>query len=164
MQTPPFRPQHRLATALLAATLLVACGDDAIVGTSGTVTLRAEQGVEFIDGTFQAVGNYRDSDMIARRSGSNLMLVTGGPNPTVYRPINWFMGDGGLLRRFGSLAEVPKNAPPESMTQPNVLAREGHGFVALTSRGTWTRGFITAAAEGSVTIAFEHLADPILPD
>jgi len=151
-----------LLTLLTFLTLLGAC-DDTLVGASGTVTLQHEEGVEFIDGTHQRPGNYRDSDLIAFRAGSSLSLVTGGPNPTVYRPINWFVGGGGVMRRFDSLADVPTEAPSDAMASPNNRAQVGHGFVALTSRGTYTRGWIAEADGSKVTIEFQHLANPILP-
>lgn len=136
------------------------CDSGDVVGTSGTVTLTKEQGVEFIGGTVQATGNYKDSDLIARVSGNNMSLVTGGDSPTNNRPINWFFGGGGIMQRFDSLADVPTVAPDDTMTQPNLAAKTGHGFVVRTSKKTWTRGWISAADSTSVTIQFEHLDAP----
>ena len=149
-----------------AAVMMTAagCDDGEVIGASGTVTLRVDQGVDLVSGQFQAVGNYRDSDLIARRSGSRISLVTGGSTPTSNRPINWFMGGGGVLQRFDNLAAVPKDAPGDSMTQPNLGAQMGHGFVVKTAKGSWTRGWVEAADSESATIVFEHLADPILPE
>lgn len=145
-----------LAAIALVSLVFTACGDEAVVGVSGTVTLGIEQGVEFVDGTTQSPGNYRDSDLIARKSGSNISLATGGSSPTDNRPINWFRTDGGVLQRFDSFDAVPSDRPDDTMTTPNLAARAGHGFVVLTSRGTWTRGFVEAADGTSVTITFAH--------
>jgi len=145
---------------LIGAAFIAACDSGEIVGASGTVTLKKEQGVEFITGTVQATGNYRDSDLIARTSGSSLSLVTGGSSPTDNRPINWFMGGGGVLRRFDNLAVVPTDVPKDTMTGPNLGVKMGHGFIVRTSKNTWTRGWISAADSSSLTIEFEHLAHP----
>jgi hypothetical protein len=145
-----------LGAIAVASLVSAACGDEAIVGASGTVTLGIEQGVEFIDGTTQSPGNYRDSDLIARKSGTNISLATGGSSPTESRPINWFRTDGGVLQRFDTFDAVPSDRPDDTMTTPNLAARAGHGFVVLTSRGTFTRGFIEAADGTSVTITFAH--------
>lgn len=154
-----FRFKPFLAAVLVGLLGLSACGDEVVIGASGTVTLGIEQGVEFIGGTTQSPGNYRDSDLIARKSGSNISLATGGSSPTENRPINWFRTDGGVLRRFDSFDAVPSDRPDDAMTSPNLSARAGHGFVVLTSRGTWTRGFVEAADGTSVTITFAHSED-----
>lgn len=159
----PFRlPLWRGALAALPLSALVpafaACDSSSPV-PSGVVTLRKEQGVDFFSGEVRIPGDFDNSDLIARTSGSGLSLTTGGPSPVETRPINWFLGAGGVEERFDSLAEVPVTRPGADMTGSNTAVRAGEGFVTRSARGDWTRGWIQATDGTSVTIAFELLPD-----
>jgi hypothetical protein len=154
-----FAPRPVLASLALAALLPLAACDTESPVPSGLVTLRKDQGVDFFSGVVQIPGDFDNSDLIARTSGSGLSLTTGGPSPVETRPINWFLGAGGVEQRFGSLAEVPDTRPDAGMTGSNTSVREGEGFVTKSARGHWTRGWIQATDGTSVTIAFELLGD-----
>jgi hypothetical protein len=146
------------ALPLVAALSITAC-DSASPVPSGLVTLRKEQGVDLFSGEVRVPGDYKNSDLIARASGSGLSLTTGGPNPVTTRPINWFLGAGGVEQRFGSLAEIPDTRPTSDMTGSNTSVREGEGFVTRSADGFWTRGWIQSTDGTSVTIQFELLPD-----
>jgi hypothetical protein len=144
--------------SLVTLTSLSAC-DSASPVPSGRVTLRKEQGVDFFSGEVRIPGDYKNSDLIARASGDGLSLTTGGTSPVATRPINWFVGGGGVEQRFGSLAEVPDERPDADMTGSNTQVRAGEGFVTRSADGFWTRGWIQATDGASVTIDFELLPD-----
>jgi len=126
---------------------------------SGVVTLRKEQGVDLFSGEVRSPGDYKNSDLVARASGNGLSLTTGGPSPVVSRPINWFVGAGGVEQRFNSLAEVPDERPGEDLVGTNTLVRQGEGFVTKSGDGYWTRGWIQATDGASVTVQFAIITD-----
>jgi len=154
---------HALSVAcipLLAMVAPVACdaGSGGAGVSSGTVTFGAEEGVDFITGRVASPGHFGNSDLYATRSGTGLKLTTGGPNPTVNRPINWFLGPGGVHLTFASLDEVPEEPPDEGMTAALIRARPGNAFVVLTSGGTWVRGWLADADGEAVTIVFARMS------
>jgi hypothetical protein len=144
-----------VAALPLAAVVSVSACDSASPVPSGVVTLRKEQGVDFFSGEVMIPGDYRNSDLVARASGGGLSLTTGGPSPVESRPVNWFLGAGGVEARFESLAEVPDERPDAGMTGSNTQVRAGEGFVTRSADGYWTRGWIQATDGASVTVAFE---------
>lgn len=125
--------------------------------TSGTVTFSIEEGVDFTSGRVIDRANYQNADLIATSSGSGVKLATGGPTPADNRPVNWFIGAGGVHKTFGSLAEVPATVPDATMTASLVKAKAGNGFVLLAHGGAYVHGWIAAADGQSVTVQFEPL-------
>ncbi|MCA9513552.1 MAG: hypothetical protein KC635_01265 [Myxococcales bacterium] len=150
-----------MRTAVLAAVLalapLAAC-DSAGGGshvTSGTVTFSIEQGVDFYSGQVVDHANYQNADLIGTSSGTGVKLATGGPSPTENRPVNWFLGTGGVHQTFASLAEVPTTRPDSTMTASLVKAKAGNGFVLEAHGGAYVHGWIQSADGQTVTIQFE---------
>ena len=74
---------------------------------SGEVTLTEDTGIDLVTGQFQEKGNSATSDIYATAGSSYLKLTSGGKitNP---RPVNFFLGQGGVHETFGSLSEVPE--------------------------------------------------------
>jgi len=145
-----------LLVALLAFVGPAACDSEGASGpVAGTLTLTHDQGVDFHTGRLVDPGNFANSDLYATNSGSGLKLATGGDNPTVNRPVNWFLNAGGLHRVFESLAAVPDEPPTEDMTDSLVKAKTGNGFIATTHRGALVRGWVSSADTESVTLVFE---------
>jgi hypothetical protein len=135
----------------LFALALTACGDEAPPPAGGTVTLGADDGVDFHTGLVMSPGNFANSDLFASDNGnSGLKLSSGGDSPTSSRPTLWFRTAGMTLQTFASLADVPAAVPETS----DVLlhAKPGLGFVVETSDGDLVRGWLSAADTESVTI------------
>ena len=146
-----------LAAALALALPLLACdtaGGRAALDASGTQTVRAEQGITFVDGALVESANFANADLFATRNGTSLKLSTGGDNPTVNRPVTWFKTSGGVFPTFASLAEVPTTLPSADQTESLVKAKAGNGFVLQTMRGTYVHGWIASVDADSVTIQF----------
>ena len=152
----------RLLTLLLPLALLAfsGCGDgegNAPYSGSGQVTLNADTGIDFTTGLFQAKGNYATSDIYATSGGQYLKLASGGPSPTKNRPVDFFLGAGGIHETFDSLAEVPAISPDASKTQALVKAKTGNGFVVENSDGSVTRGWIVEATDAFVRISYDRV-------
>lgn len=151
----------RRAWVLIVGLLLVACdssseGPDPV---SGTLTFKAEEGVDLLHGAVRDPGTFGNSDLYATRNGAKLRLATGGPNATQSRPVNWFMPSG-VARRFASLAEVPNEKPsPDVLTQALLTTQAGNGFVLQRKDGGYTKGWIEAADSNQLTIQFEPLVE-----
>ena len=146
-----------LPFALLA---LTGCGDGDGTSSytgSGQVTLTADTGIDFTTGQFQTKGNYATSDIYATSGGQHLKLASGGPSPTKNRPVDFFLGAGGIHETFGSLAEVPAIPPDPGKTQALVKAKTGNGFVVENSDGSFTRGWIIEATDTQVRIQYDRV-------
>ena len=148
-----------LAFVVLAALTFGACDSGGASGpVSGTLTLAKDQGVDFHTGQLQVPGNFKNSDIYSASNGTALELMTGGDNPTANRPVNWFVGNGGVHQTFASLADVPDVPPSADMTEVLVHAKTGNGFIVTTHRGALVRGWVASADASSVTIEFEPYA------
>ncbi|TNF37081.1 MAG: hypothetical protein EP329_04040 [Deltaproteobacteria bacterium] len=149
----------RIALALLALVFIAFPGCDSGTGdntpATGTVTLKKDDGVDFHTGALQDPGNYKNSDLFTASNGSALQLLTGGDSPTDNRPVNWFLGNGGVHRTFASLAEIPDEPPTEDMTASLIKAKTGNGFILMTHKGALVRGRVTLADADTVTLEFE---------
>jgi hypothetical protein len=141
---------------LLNCSVLWTCAE--ADGTSfaghGEVSLSADTGIDCSTGTFQAKGNYANSDLFATAGSSHLKLATGGSDPTKNRPVNFFLGLGGIHETFVSLDDVPAGIPTSDMTQSLIHAKTGNGFVLMRADGGYTRGWITYADGVKVTIQY----------
>jgi hypothetical protein len=145
----------RLSFALFVAAMLCSasfgCADEFVPPEGGTVTLSANDGVDFHTGLVKDPGNYLNSDLFASENGdSGLKLSTGGDAPTSGRPIIWFRTPGQTLETYESLEEVPLVTPERE--DPLLHAKPGLGFVLETEEGDLVRGWLSAADAGSVTI------------
>ncbi len=148
------------ALSLAAAVLAAGCDsggeeDDSI--KSGTLTIRADQGIDFRTGAVLDPGNFANSDLLASNNGDHLKLTTGGDSPVDNRRVNWFLGDGGTFDTFGTLNDVPTTKPELDENQALVRAVAGRGFVLETRGDGWVRGIIDAADASSVTVTFVPL-------
>ena len=123
---------------------------------SGEVTLTADTGVDLVAGEFQEKGNSTTSDIYATAGNSYLKLSSGGKitNP---RPVNFFLGPGGVHQTFGSLAEVPEDFPEGSLNAALVHAKEGNAFVVEMSNGGYAKGWIRAASPTEVTLEYARI-------
>ena len=141
---------------LMTCSILWTCADADGPGFEGhgEVSLTADTGIDFSTGTFQAKGNYANSDLFATAGSSHLMLATGGSSPTKNRPVNFFLGPGGIHGTFASLDDVPAETPPSDMTQSLIHAKTGNGFVLMRADGGYTRGWIKSADGLKVTIQY----------
>jgi len=126
---------------------------DPITPQSGTVTFGADEGADFLRGVVRDPGNFANSDLYASRNGEHLKLATGGADPTVNRPVTWFK-QGGIPKRYTSLAEVPNDLPPDTQPEALLTTQTGNGFVLKRKDGGYTKGWIAAADASSLTIEF----------
>ena len=145
---------------VLSLMLFIGCGDgdgESPYSGSGKVTLNADNGIDFTTGVFQAKGNYATSDIYATSGGQHLKLASGGPSPTKNRPVDFFLGAGGIHETFGSLDQVPAISPDATKTQALVKAKTGNGFVVENSDGSVTRGWIAEATDTFVRIHYDRV-------
>ena len=131
-------------------------GGDGDTG-SGSMTLNADSGIDFVTGTFQENGNWNNSDIYATAGSSHLKLASGGEKITDPRPVNFFLGAGGLHETFDSLAAVPNEYPDDTMKASLVKAKQGNAFIVQTSSGGYAKGWISAASDSQVTIEWIRL-------
>ena len=124
---------------------------------NGNMTLTADTGIDFVSGTFQAKGNWNTSDIYATAGNNHLKLSSGGEKITDPRPVNFFLGAGGMHQTFGSLSEVPDEFPDDTMKASLVKAKQGNAFVVQTSSGGYAKGWISAATDTEVTIEWVRL-------
>lgn len=156
------RTLSRFVVALSLVATAFAAGCDSADGEddsikSGTLTIRADQGIDFRTGAVVDPGNFSNSDLIASDNGDHLKLATGGDSPVDNRRVNWFLGDGGTFDSFADLNEVPLTKPDVDENQALVRATEGRGFVLETRGDGWVRGIINSADASSVTVTFVPL-------
>ena len=124
---------------------------------SGTVTIGAEEGIDFNKGTKVSSANFQNSDIYATKAGGHLKLAPGGPTPIEYRPINWFLTPGNVHEEFATLADVPDEAPTDTSGTAHPNPETGNAFVVQHSEGGYTKGFLKEVTSLSVTIEFEPL-------
>ena len=141
-----------LALVLMALALGGGCVDGGSTSDDGSVTLTADTGFDFAKGKFQSNGNYGNSDIYATAGNNHLKLSSGGEKITSPRPVNFFLGAGGIHQTFESLAAVPDDTPDDTMTAALVKAKQGNAFVVKTSSGGYAKGWIRSATEAEVTI------------
>lgn len=122
-----------------------------------TLTLGAENGVDFSTHAKVDKANFANSDLFATDNGDALKLATGSDKPTTNRPVNFFLGSGGIHQTFGSLDEVPGDKPDASLTASLPKAKTGNAFVVQGADGAYTKGWIQSATASTVTIVFEPL-------
>lgn len=151
----------RFALSLAAVTALLpvapACDDATAPPDAGTVTLEHDEGVDFVNGTFEDPGNYANSDLYATTNGdSGMKLATGGANVIDNRPITWFKTGGGLAGEFSDLASVP-TTPAPTAADPMLHARLGNGFLLVAKNGDLVHGWISAASATSVTLEWARV-------
>ena len=151
-----------LLTVLLALVLVAGCddgGDSSVAAstTSGTVTLGADEGIDFNSGEVQRPGNFGNSDIYATRNGSALKLSGGGPNIVDVRPLTFFQGAGGVFPTYEDIDAVPNVKPVDGQDAVLPKARTGNGFTILNAAGFYSKGFIVSADETSVTIQYQPL-------
>ena len=123
----------------------------------GTVTLTADTGIDFTTGIFQSKGNYATSDIYVTSGGEHLMLASGGLNPTKNRPVDFFLGAGGIHETFDTLSQVPAIPPSADKTQSLIKAKTGNGFVVENSDGSITRGWIRSAGDAGLVIDYDRV-------
>ena len=151
---------RRALLPVILIALSVSCADGEVTSTydgSGTVTLTADTGIDFTTGVFQAKGNYVTSDIYATAGSGYLKLASGGPSPTKNRPVDFFLGPGGIHETFANLAAVPAVTPDPEKTQSLVHAKTGNGFVVVGSDGSVTRGYIEQADATRVVIIYDRV-------
>ncbi len=126
---------------------------------SGTVTLRAEEGVNLVTGAWNEKGNYANSDLYATDNGSGgLKLAPGGDTPTHSRPVEWFQTAGGVYQTFPSLDAVPETLPTgDASGLPLPHAKSHNGFVVQISTGGYVRGWIERADAESLTLQWARV-------
>lgn len=147
-----------LSLSILPWVALTACADDPTGPRAGTLTMHADEGLDFVSGKVRAPGNFLNSDLYAAQNGDlGLELLTGGPDATKNRPIVWYKGGGGLPTTFDSFDAVPSTPVDASSSEPLTHAKAHYGFVLETHTGTQVKGWIVAAEAGSVTIQFGPL-------
>lgn len=145
-----------LALLTLVFIALPACDSSGGGGpVSGSITLKKDEGVDFHTGALQDPGNYKNSDLYTSSNGTALQLSTGGDSPADNRPVNWFVGNGGVHLTFASLAEVPDEPPSDAMTASLIKTKTGNGFIVVTHKGAMVRGWVSFADADTVTIEFE---------
>lgn len=149
-----------LATALAAATP-VGCDSPGggVAPDSGTVTLRADEGVDLATGAWQEKGNYASSDLYATNNGSGgLKLAPGGDTPTHSRPVEWFQTSGGVYQTFPSLEAVPATLPTGSASGlPLPHVKSHNGVVVKISTGGYVRGWVEQADAESLTLQWARV-------
>ncbi len=137
---------------------LAACADDPTGPRAGTLTMGADEGLDFVTGAVRSPGNFQNSDLYASANGDlGLKLMTGGADPTKNRPILWFKGAGGLPATFETFDAVPNTAAADTDTEQLTHAKAHYGFVLETHTGTQIKGWIAAADKDAVTIQFGPL-------
>ena len=137
---------------------LAACADDPTGPRAGTLTMGADEGLDFVSGSVRSPGNFKNSDLYAAANGDlGLKLLTGGPDATKNRPIVWFKGPGGLPATFDAFDDVPNTPAADTDTEQLTHAKAHYGFVLETHTGTQVKGWIEAADKDSVTIQFGPL-------
>ena len=131
-------------------------GGDGASG-NGTMTLTADTGIDFVKGTFLEKGNSYNSDIYATAGNNHLKLSSGGEMISQPRPVNFFLGAGGIHETFESLADVPDEYPDSSMTAALVKAKQGNAFVVQTASGGYAKGWISASSATEITIQWVRL-------
>jgi len=147
-----------ISILLLVFSLGTGCvgGGDSDSG-NGTIGLSADTGINFVTGKFQEKANYNNSDIYATAGNNHLKLASGGEKITDPRPVNFFLGAGGIHETFESLAAVPDEFPDDTMKASLVKAKQGNAFVVKTSSGGYAKGWISAATNTEVTIQWIRL-------
>jgi hypothetical protein len=143
------------ALAVMASLALVACdsGEDAAT-QRGTVTLQAEQGVNFATGEVLTPGNFQNSDLFVTANGGSFRMSPGGPSPTKVRDTSWIKSGGGVLLTFESLAAVPEALPTPGAGSPLPQAKEHIGFVVQDMRGGYAKGWVERLSADSITVQY----------
>lgn len=137
---------------------LAACADDPTGPRAGTLTMGADEGLDFVAGAVRSPGNFKNSDLYAAANGDlGLQLLTGGPDATKNRPVVWFKSAGGLPETFDSFEAVPTTPAEDTDTEQLTHAKAHYGFVLETHTGTQVKGWIVSADKDSVTIQFGPL-------
>lgn len=160
------------AIPLLFALALAACEasdpatDTAVAapqGVTGEVTLGVDGAVVFGTGAVAAKGNHLTADLIAYKSGAGLDLKSGVPQGTTSRqPLRLFKTAGGVAETFGSLADVPREAPAAADANAYVpKAAAGMGFVLQNNitegyTAVWVKD--AGGSPPTVTVAYETFA------
>jgi hypothetical protein len=151
--------------SVVCCVVFAGCSADPAGGGSGTgsdFSIGGEEGIAFTKKQINSSGNFKNSDIYAVENGTKgLKLISGGPNSTEPKPVNWFKFNetGGMAQIFGSLAEVPTDKPSDADSgQPLIHAKTGNGFVVKNNVGFgYTRGWIKYADQFVVTFEFTHL-------
>lgn len=151
----------RLVISLAAVACFVplapACDDATAPPDAGTIVLKHDAGVDFVNGTLEDPGNYANSDLYATTNGdSGMKLATGGATVIDNRPITWFKNGGGLAMAFPDLASVPTSPAPTS-ADAMLHARTGNGFLLVAKNGDLVRGHVSDASATSLTLQWERV-------
>ncbi len=115
-----------------------------------TITIKPEQGVDFVAGKVVHKANFKNSDMYATAGHPFLKLSPGGAKSTESNPCAWH-------GKRSSFDDIPTAAPTAAGTSlPN--AKKYESFVVKNQvGGGYTRGWIIAGDWKSVTIEYELL-------
>ncbi|MCB9728864.1 MAG: hypothetical protein H6744_14180 [Deltaproteobacteria bacterium] len=157
MPSPPTTARVRLSFAalLIACALTWACDSGETQTTrAGSVTLRAEEGVDFATGAILRPGGFANSDLYVTANGDSFRMSPGGPSPVKVRDTSWFKTGGGVLRTFDSLAEVPDDLPQPGAGSPLPQAKAHMGFVLQDMRGGFAKGWVRTLEADSITIEY----------
>ncbi len=149
-----------VAVAFAVSACAVTGGGTTSAPSAGTVTLRAEEGVNFTTGAHQKPGNFKNSDLFATNGGSaGLKLAPGGPDATSPELCTFFIGAGGKPTSYDNLAAVPDTLPTAATSQPALPhATAKNGFVVKNHTGSgYTKGWVSAASASEVTIEWVRL-------
>ena len=80
------------------------------------ITLHDGTGIDVVADAFVPDASFANADLFATHNSDGLRLSTGGPSPTVSRPVNWFIGTDSKPILFSSFADIPAVLPPDDMT------------------------------------------------
>ncbi|MEZ4265450.1 MAG: hypothetical protein R3F39_03650 [Myxococcota bacterium] len=149
-----------LVATALSALLLTGCdsSDDVAVTQAGTVTLRAEEGVDFATGQILRPGNYLNSDLYVTANAPSFRMSPGGPSPTKVRDTSWIKTGGGVLVAFDSLADVPETLPTPGAGSPLPSAKVHIGFVIEDMRGGFAKGWVQELTSDTITVQYAPIA------
>ena len=123
------------------------------------VTLVANTGINFSTGQTFKMANYANSDLFATQGSSYLKLTPGGSKSTKTQPIRWFKTNGGLVKTFNSLDNVPWEYPTDAEASKSLVsAKPGVGFVVRNNLSDgYTRVWIKTGDSKSVTIQYQYV-------
>jgi len=121
------------------------------------VTLAPEQGLSLSDGKILSNASPLKVDLICYASSKTVDLQAGaGPTMAYQKSLKLFRTPGGLAAKFGSLADVPEEAPAETDRDMVHHAQAGNGFSLQgnVSQG-WAVLWVSEASTAGVTLSYQ---------
>lgn len=115
------------------------------------VTLQDGTGIDVAAAALVANASFANADLFATHNGDGLRLSTGGPSPTVSRPVNWFIGADKKPQLFSTFTGIPAVLRDADMTAALPIAVQRVGFVLQTEDGGWARGWVRDVTWDSFT-------------